>query len=74
MTLLEELTQYSHNCIKDTTHVCQKHRWACERFLRDVQRAGTEEFPYVFDEEKAQRFLTGRIYIGIPKAFLPASR
>ena len=56
MTLLEELIQYSHNCIGDTSHVCQKHRWACERFLRDVQHAKTEEFPYVFDEEKAQRF------------------
>lgn len=56
MTLLEELIEYSHNCIKDTAHVCQKHRWACERFLRDVQHTKTEEFPYVFDEEKAQRF------------------
>ena len=56
MTLLEELIEYSHNCIEDTAHVCQKHRWACERFLRDVQHTKTEEFPYVFDEEKAQRF------------------
>ena len=82
MTLLEELTRYSHNCIKDTTHVCQKHRWACERFLRDVQRAGTEEFPYVFDEEKAQRFFnwaylhrhTKGVLAGEPIDFAPIQR
>ena len=82
MTLLEELTQYSHNCIKDTTHVCQKHRWACERFLRDVQRAKTETFPYVFDEEKAQRFFnwahlhrhTKGVLAGEPIDFAPIQR
>ncbi|EFQ04375.1 terminase large subunit domain-containing protein, partial [Megasphaera micronuciformis] len=82
MTLLEELIEYSHNCIKDTTHVCQKHRWACERFLRDVQRAGTEEFPYVFDEEKAQRFFnwaylhrhTKGVLAGEPIDFAPIQR
>lgn len=82
MTLLEELIQYSHNCIKDTPHVCQKHRWACERFLRDVQRAGTETFPYVFDEEKAQRFFnwahlhrhTKGVLAGEPIDFAPIQR
>ena len=82
MTLLEELTRYSHNCIKDTAHVCQKHRWACERFLRDVQRAGTETFPYVFDEEKAQRFFnwahlhrhTKGVLAGEPIDFAPIQR
>ena len=82
MTLLEELTRYSHNCIKDTAHVCQKHRWACERFLRDVQRAKTEEFPYVFDEEKAQRFFnwahlhrhTKGVLAGEPIDFAPIQR
>ena len=82
MTLLEELIQYSHNCIKDTAHVCQKHRWACERFLRDVQHAKTEEFPYVFDEEKAQRFFnwahlhrhTKVVLAGEPIDFAPIQR
>lgn len=82
MTLLEELIQYSHNCIKDTAHVCQKHRWACERFLLDVQHAKTEEFPYVFDEEKAQRFFnwahlhrhTKGVLAGEPIDFAPIQR
>lgn len=25
-------------------------------FLRDVKKAGTKDFPYVFDEERAERF------------------
>lgn len=82
MTLLEELIQYSRNCIKDTAHVCQKHRWACERFLRDVQHAKTKEFPYVFDEEKAQRFFnwahlhrhTKGVLAGEPIDFAPIQR
>lgn len=82
MTLLEELTRYSHNCIEDTAHVCQKHRWACERFLRDIQHAGTETFPYVFDEEKAQRFFnwahlhrhTKGVLAGEPIDFAPIQR
>lgn len=82
MTLLEELIEYSHNCIKDTAHVCQKHRWTCERFLRDVQHAKTEEFPYVFDEEKAQRFFnwahlhrhTKGVLAGEPIDFAPIQR
>ena len=82
MTLLEELIEYSHNCIKDTAHVCQKHRWACERFLRDVQHAKTGEFPYVFDEEKAQRFFnwaalhkhTKGVLAGEPIEFTPIQR
>ena len=82
MTLLEELIEYSHNCIEDTAHVCQKHRWACERFLRDVQHAKTETFPYVFDEEKAQRFFnwahlhrhTKGVLAGEPIDFAPIQR
>lgn len=82
MTLLEELIEYSHNCIEDTAHVCQKHRWACERFLRDVQHTKTEEFPYVFDEEKAQRFFnwahlhrhTKGVLAGEPIDFAPIQR
>lgn len=56
MTLKQELIRYSRKCIKDKTHICQKHRWACMRFLRDVKKAGTKDFPYVFDEERAERF------------------
>ena len=53
----EFLIQYSHDVIEGRIVACQKHKWACMRFLRDIEREGTDEFPYIFDEDKAMRFL-----------------
>ena len=82
MTLTDELIQYSKDCIADTRHVCQKHRWACERFLNDLKKSGTKEFPYIFDEEKALRFFewaalhkhTKGVLAGEPIEFTPIQR
>ena len=82
MTLTDELVQYSKDCIADTRHVCQKHRWACERFLKDLKKSGTKEFPYIFDEEKALRFFewaalhkhTKGVLAGEPIEFTPIQR
>lgn len=35
--------------------VCKWEWLACERHLKDLQRQGTQEFPYVFDESRANR-------------------
>ena len=82
MTLTDELVQYSKDCITDTQHVCQKHRWACERFLNDLKKSGTKDFPYIFDEEKALRFFewaalhkhTKGVLAGEPIEFTPIQR
>ena len=82
MTLTDELIQYSKDCIVDTRHVCQKHRWACERFLNDLKKSGTKDFPYIFDEEKALRFFewaalhkhTKGVLVGEPIEFTPIQR
>ena len=82
MTLTDELIQYSKDCIADTRHVCQKHRWACERFLKDLKKSGTKDFPYIFDEEKALRFFewaalhkhTKGVLAGEPIEFTPIQR
>nr|DAS56298.1 MAG TPA: Large Terminase [Caudoviricetes sp.] len=82
MTLTDELIQYSKDCIADTRHVCQKHRWACERFLNDLKKSGTKDFPYIFDEEKALRFFewaalhkhTKGVLAGEPIEFTPVQR
>lgn len=58
MTLLQELINYSHDIIRDTTSTCLKHRWACMRFLNDLDRRGSSDFPYEFNEAKAERFLS----------------
>ena len=57
MMLKQWLIDYSHDVINGEIVACQKHKWACMRFLRDVEREGTEEFPFVFDDDKALRFL-----------------
>lgn len=54
--LKQWMIHYCHDVINQEIIACQKHIWACMRFLRDVEREGTEEFPYVFDEDKALRF------------------
>lgn len=56
MTLKELLIDYSKEVIKTPKRHCQKERWACERFLRDVERENTDDFPYIFDDDKALRF------------------
>jgi phage terminase large subunit-like protein len=57
MMLKQWLIDYCHDVLNGEIVACQKHKWACGRFLRDIEREGTEEFPYIFDEEKALRFL-----------------
>ena len=82
MTIKEELIQYAKDCINDTKHCCQKHRWACERFLRDISREGTDEFPYIFDNAKAERFYkwaslhkhTKGVLVNTPIIFTPIQR
>ena len=82
MTIKEELIQYAKDCINDTKHCCQKHRWACERFLRDISHEGTDEFPYIFDDAKAERFYkwaslhkhTKGVLVNTPIIFTPIQR
>lgn len=57
MSLKQWLIDYSHDVIDGRVIACQKHKWACMRFLRDIEREGTEDFPYIFNETKAMRFL-----------------
>lgn len=82
MTIKEELIQYAKDCINDTKHCCQKHRWACERFLRDISHEETDEFPYIFDDAKAERFYkwaslhkhTKGVLVNTPIIFTPIQR
>ncbi len=57
MNLKQYLIEYSNEVINNEIISCQKHKWACQRFLRDIARENTDEFPYIFDENKALRFL-----------------
>lgn len=52
-----ELIRYSKDALDDKVVSCQPHKWACLRFLKDLEREGTEEFPFLFMGEKAVLFL-----------------
>ena len=57
MTRLEIIKHYAVECIAHPETNCQKHRWACARFLRDIERMGDEDFPYVWDEHEAEKIV-----------------
>lgn len=57
MSNKEEIIQYCHDCISGVIPSGKKHVWACERFLRDLERIGTPEFPYIWDEQRADKIV-----------------
>lgn len=69
MTILSELKQYADNCLHDVRISenedyisCQKHKWACQRFINDIKRSEARNtlkhpFPYVWDEEEAEKIV-----------------
>ncbi|WDU84217.1 terminase large subunit [Caloramator sp. Dgby_cultured_2] len=57
MTILEELIQYSNDVLEGKIIACEKHKQACKRFLKDVERSKTDDFPYKWVEEEAQRIV-----------------
>ena len=54
--LQDELIEYCQVVLADEINACQKHKWACRRFLDDLDRQGTDDFPYIFVPEKALHF------------------
>ena len=57
MSNKEEIIQYCHDCISGVIPSGKKHVWACERFLRDLERIGTPEFPYIWEEQRAGKIV-----------------
>lgn len=48
-------TWYAEQVVAGNIIASKKVILACKRHLNDLERAGSEKFPYVFDEEKAHR-------------------
>lgn len=67
MTILEELEKYSNDCVNNKIVSCQKHKWACERFLKDINKTDWE---YVWNEEKAQKIVHWFTYLRHSKGVL----
>ncbi len=58
MSELEQLhptTRYAVEVVSGLRPSCKREWQACERHLKDLQRQGTDEFPFVFDESRANR-------------------
>lgn len=51
------LRDYALDVINGDVVACQKHKWAAMRFLKDLEREKTEEFPYYFDDDAALKFI-----------------
>lgn len=57
MAIREELERYAKNCIGDKIISNVEHKWACWRFLNDLKRVGNEDFPFVWNDAKAEQIV-----------------
>jgi len=55
---LQKMIDYSNDVLSGKVMACQKHKWACLRFLNDLKRSeeNSEDFPYKFDDKYAVLF------------------
>jgi phage terminase large subunit-like protein len=53
--MVHPCTQYALDAVNGNRVVGNTERLACLRHLNDLERQGTDEFPWVFDEERANR-------------------
>lgn len=69
-TILDELKEYANDCIAQRIRSGKKHVWACQRFLRDLDRVGDADFPYVWDEVEAEKIVSWFTYLRHSKGVL----
>lgn len=55
MTPSQKAIQYANDVVDGKIPNCKWVVLACKRMLRDLQQQGTDEFPFVFNESKADR-------------------
>ena len=55
--IFEDIKSYAQDCISGKNISGQKHKWACERFLKDVNRIGQSDFPYIWNEQQAENIV-----------------
>lgn len=58
MTILEELIDYSNKCISGEIVSGKKHKWACMRFLKDIENA-----KYIWNELEAKKIVKWFTYL-----------
>lgn len=50
-------TQYATSVVYGDIIACKWEKLACKRHLNDLERQGSEDFPYIFDETRADRII-----------------
>ncbi|MGU0652754.1 terminase large subunit [Pseudomonas aeruginosa] len=55
MTPSDIARQYASDVVSGGIVACRYVKLACQRFLNDLERQGDDDWPYVFDEAKADR-------------------
>ena len=55
--LKDAMKEWARQAVDGERIACEKEKWACLRFIKDLEREGTEEFPFIFDDDKAMNFL-----------------
>lgn len=69
-TFKNRIIRYTNDCVLDLEPSGQKHKWACERFLSDLRREGTEDFPFHWDDEEAGKIVKWFAYLKHQKGVL----
>lgn len=69
-----EVTEYARKVVngKLGAQVCKWEYLSCKRHLEDLKRAGTDDFPYVFDVTRADRIY--KHFSMIPRQDMPSKR
>ena len=58
MNQYENIKKYAKNCIAGEIISCKKHKWACERFLKDAEQfENNPDYPFYWSEESAQNIV-----------------
>lgn len=56
-SIQDDLIEYCNRVLDNRIISCKKHKWACKRFLNDLDKSSKnlDDFPYYFDNKEAQR-------------------
>lgn len=67
----DRATRHAQDVVSGRIQSGNLHRLACRRHLRDLERQGTPEFPYVWDEKKSEQILSFAEMLTIAEGYSP---
>jgi phage terminase large subunit-like protein len=56
VSLIERVYNYALDIVNENILACQKHKWACQRFLDDIDKIQNDDYPYYFDGDELYDF------------------